>query len=218
MIEHYLGLDAAAVEHDRESGAMFEKLLGREHPDVQAGHGISAIMHIGRGDHAGAERLLRQVIESVGKDDLWWQWQIGNRCRLAEILIAANRLEEARRQLAQVGRLFQSNDSGTYSRSLDLRRARFAITRGDLVAAEGDEKSASDAWREALSLLGTPIGGLDTAQTRLLRVAALLRLGRSVEARPDAEALLAMGWKRPEWLRLAVGSSTAPEDLPVVLY
>ena len=218
LTEHYLGGDTDALRFDSESLEIIERAVGGGHPELAAGRGVSARIRLGQGDRDGAEQLLRSLLTPVEGEDPWWRWRITNHCRFAELLISEQRLQEAATELMYAERIFEAKRQSLGSPRERLRLARYNLTLGDLRRSLGEPEAAVSSWEEALRILDEDSAGPVGIYHRLLRVAVLLRLGMIEEARPDAEELTALGWMRPEWLRLALDENTSLDDLPVVLY
>ncbi len=218
LTEHYLGGDTDALRYDSESLEIIERAVGSDHPELAAGRGVSARIRLGQGDRDGAEQLLRSLLTPVEGEDPWWRWRITNHCRFAELLISERRLEEAATELAHAERIFEAKRSSLGSPRDRLRLVRYNLTLGDLRRFGGEPERAASSWQDALRILDEDTVGPVGIYHRLLRIAVLLRLGLVEEARPDAEELIALGWRRPEWLRLALNENTSLEELPAVLY
>ncbi|MCP4900713.1 MAG: tetratricopeptide repeat protein, partial [bacterium] len=220
LVDHFLGYDRIAQQEISESNEIFEKALDDDHRMVLIGLGTEAQIRYGTGNLRDAEKLLR---DATGRwiDQPEYEpgmWHAGSLGRLAEILIATGRFDEATKWLSMASEIAEALMEDEPSASLNGISARHYIARGDLYRVQTDPAQAQIAWEHALSLLELNPPGSRGFHDQLLSIAVLLRLDRPEEARPEAEDLLALGWKRPEWLRLALGPETKPEDVPVLLY
>ncbi len=219
VVEHFLGRDLEAQKHLRESSGILERSFDEHHPGRIRSMGVDAQIQLATRNTAGAERLLRHVVSQAdAASSLPEVWQIHARGRLVEALITTGHLDEAAEHLDRAEVLVANLTETEPSASLTRLAARLQINRGDLLEAQENPVQAQEAWERALVLLDPELPGSMGADHRLLRLAALLRLGRPEEARPDAEELIALGWQRPGWIRLALSGATQPDHVPVILF
>ncbi|MCP4897249.1 MAG: tetratricopeptide repeat protein, partial [bacterium] len=220
QVNHFLGHDRIAQQEISESNEILEMALDDDHRVVLSGLSTEAQIRYGNGDLSGAERLLREATSRwIDQPDAEpGMWHAGSTGRLAEILISTGRFDEATERLDLADEITEALMEKEPSASLNGISARLHIARGDLFRAQEDPALAQAAWEHALYLLEENPPGSRGFHHQLLSIAVLLRLDRPEEARADAEHLIALGWKRPEWLQLALGPETKPEDVPVLLY
>jgi hypothetical protein len=84
------------------------------------------------------------------------------------------------------------------------------LAAGDAAQRMGDTAAARGAWTGALAAVDSVTRATGVAELRVLKAAALVRLGRVDDARPIVQALEQQGYRRPRWLARvrAAGMST----------
>jgi tetratricopeptide (TPR) repeat protein len=197
--------DAARAEPlYRQALAVQERALGSDHPSV--GY---TLMNLGlllsdRGDLAAAETLYRRAIAI-------WEKRFGPEHPL--VLQALNNLADLRRRRRDpTGALVLYQcvlDASRKSLAADPsnsrerhRVAQTLVELGELQRDAGQAARAAASWREAATLMAPLTAHSEAVDFLDTHARALLYLGRTGEARPLVEALLARGWNDAEFLAL----------------
>ncbi len=210
-IRHILALAVSQQGRYREAQRMLEESLaewaeirGEDHPRIGRMLRALAVVRHALGSTAEAEELLERALgifaAALGEDHHY--------------------LTETRRQLARLAlergdgeralELLEAARDATMRRMEDKpenvrdsgRLAAVNLGLGDVAAAAGATADAEVHWQEALAIL-KPLDGRLTAEMRQTRALALLRLGRSEDARPLVEELLGKGWHDAELMEAA---------------
>jgi tetratricopeptide (TPR) repeat protein/tRNA A-37 threonylcarbamoyl transferase component Bud32 len=220
IAEQHLGLLEQAARHDRDGLERSVRAFPDNEQWLAMGRRASARVRLGLGDLAAAERLLRINVASPSQEAEGPPPSfVIDHLRLSEILITTGRLDEAASRLDGVRRYTEETTSSKPSPSRRQKIIRYHLSAGDLQRAMGDQDGSTASWLEALHLIeNEPPEHRNDNDIQLLRVAALLRLGRPGDARSDAETLLSLGWQRPAWIRLARSNAVRPGQVPAVLY
>jgi len=197
--------DAARAEPlYRQALAVQERALGPDHPSVGYTLMNLGLLLSGRSDLAGAEALYRRAIAI-------WEKRFGPEHPL--VTQAVNNLAALRRRRGDL-----ADAQALYQRALDATRKRLAadprspgerlrlaqtlVEIGKLKRGSGQNAGAEESWREAADLMAPLTVHTEAVDFLDTHARALLYLGRTGEARPLVNALLARGWNDAELLDL----------------
>ena len=109
--------------------------------------------------------------------------------------------EELFRQSLEASRVRFDEDSSRVNERIHQAAGHLGLARA--AAYRGDEEAAARHREDALRLTGSSITVSRDVELRHVHALALLSLGRTAEARPIVEELLAFSWSDPELLALA---------------
>lgn len=177
-----MGRHETALEHLDEAGRLARRLADRSlRAEILIDAG-SALRELG--NHDDAESAFGRSLElyaEIGED-------LGRACVLKEygdLLVATGRLPDARARLAEAQALYRSlrEQLGQAAVGNSLGRLELAAGRPDLAVA---------AHRGAMTVALEIANPLEEAEARLGAAAALAALGRTGEARTEAEAARAI--------------------------
>jgi tetratricopeptide (TPR) repeat protein len=185
--------------------AIAEKAQGPRHPEVATGLANLGTVLYWQGEDEPAARLLARAVsileQAMGPQSLSL---VQLRIELGRVRLAQGRLEPAGDLFARALAACEGTLSGTpeHPRAKSLAAAAL-VDLGRVQARRGAGEAARRGWQRALVLTrpagdGQPV----PVAARSTRAKALLLLGRLDEARPLVAALVAAGWRDPDFLSL----------------
>jgi len=181
-----------------------ERAFGAHHRRMGAILQNVAAFYRASGDVTRAETLLRRALSIFDETE-----RPGSSLRgaalsdLAGVLVRQEELDEAEGLYQRALRIQRA----LVERQVENRQAREELAAslvgfGRLRSLRGDDDGARQAWNEATELMEPVVGSSEAVDFRNVYATALLELGRTEEARPIVEGLLATGWRDPDLLRL----------------
>lgn len=174
--------------------------LGDDHPDVARSLRHLADLHVAQGDDTTAEGLYRDALRML-------EAALGSRhgtvtstrIALADVLTRRDRLEEAESLLTDAESALAALSAGRTQGST-RQLASLRLAQGRWASASGDADAARRLWSEAVDLMGPLAESSPTLANFHVRAVALLRLGRSLDAKPFVDRLRAAGWRQADFV------------------
>ncbi len=219
--KHYLAAwstyDLAVVRHSRGDFAGAERLFGQALETYRATVGprhtgtalclreLALVAHdTGRLERSEAlnRQSLEIVIAAVGRDSIGAA--LGE-ARLARVLAKRGNLADATTLFEHARGVCETILTGN-PRDFPTRgvQASILVGLGDIASRSGEVASARRLWTEAVAVTEPLASQFALLRAQEYRVKALLLLGRVDEARPTAEALLAVKWSDPDLRELCI--------------
>ena len=206
VIRHSMGDFAGAERLFSQALETYRATVGPNHTgSAQCLRELALVAH-DTGRLERAEELNREALDlmvaAVGRDSVGGA--LGE-ARLARVLVKRGSILEAK-ALYKHAREFNTAILAANPRDLPTRGilASTLVGLGEIASLEGDEESARQSWTEAVEVTEPLASGFALLRAQEYRVKALLLLGRVDEARPTAEALLAVGWSDPDLRKLCL--------------
>ena len=215
-----MGETADALDHWMDSWRIQQDLVRWDSANVGWQRGLATSARLaGRGLVAagreeeglaaieGSREILRRLLDRNPESVDYRQELAETEAALANVLVQgqpAGAEAAARRSLQVLAPIATDVDRPPLVRRIE---SGAYLQLGRALAGEGREAEARAAWGEALAVLGLSDEGTSHLAARAY---ALLYLGRRDEAREAVDALLAQGYRSPDFVALARRSGVLP--------